>query len=146
MKRQIGELTSIVKDLTEKTSNSKKGNNQDVLNSETLTSSHNFGTFQLTQAAKLSVMEVRNHRSRRLQTLGVLTIKMNHDTGTFMKSLVPSISRMVSAKDMLSTILKTPQSLTFTLMVFIKSHASFYFHLLWLKLLELFTCFCRLTS
>ena len=35
MNRQIGELTGIVKALTEKKSNSMDGNNQDVLNSET---------------------------------------------------------------------------------------------------------------
>ena len=34
MNRQIGTLTSIVKALTEKMSNSKEGNSQDVLNSE----------------------------------------------------------------------------------------------------------------
>ena len=34
MNRQIGELTSIVKALTEKILNSKEGNNQDVLNTD----------------------------------------------------------------------------------------------------------------
>ena len=37
--RQIVELTSIVKALTEKISNSKEGNNQDVLNTEASTRS-----------------------------------------------------------------------------------------------------------
>ena len=39
MNRQIGKLTTIVKALTEKISNSKEGNNQDVLNSDTSTHS-----------------------------------------------------------------------------------------------------------
>ena len=39
MNRQIGELTRIVKALTEKMSNTKEGKNQDVLNSETSTRS-----------------------------------------------------------------------------------------------------------
>ena len=42
MNRQTGELTSIVKALTEKISNSKEGNNQDVLNTETSTRSDVF--------------------------------------------------------------------------------------------------------
>ena len=39
MNRQIGELTIIVKVLTEKISTSKEGNNQNVLNSDTSTRS-----------------------------------------------------------------------------------------------------------
>ena len=39
LNRQMGELSSIVKAVTEKLSNSKEGNVQDVLNSETLTRS-----------------------------------------------------------------------------------------------------------
>ena len=39
MNRQIGKLTTIVKALTDKISNSKEGNNQDVLNSDTSTHS-----------------------------------------------------------------------------------------------------------
>ena len=45
MNRQIGELTSIVRALTEKISNSKEGNNQDVLNSETSTRSDSYCFF-----------------------------------------------------------------------------------------------------
>ena len=41
MNRQIGQLTSTVKARTEKMSNSKEGNDEDVLNSETSTRSDN---------------------------------------------------------------------------------------------------------
>ena len=59
MNKQIGELTIIVRALTEKISTSKEGNHQDVLNSETSTRSDNFPMSLAKSCEKLSVMVLK---------------------------------------------------------------------------------------